>query len=83
MPSRSIDNRALRIASVAPGVVDTDMQGEIRATGLERFPLREKFDALKRDGLLATPAQSATKLVDHALSESFGETPVVDVRELP
>ena len=76
-------NRALRIASVAPGVVDTDMQGEIRATGLERFPLREKFDALKRDGLLATPAQSATKLVDHALSESFGETPVVDVRELP
>jgi NAD(P)-dependent dehydrogenase (short-subunit alcohol dehydrogenase family) len=77
------DNRALRIASVAPGVVDTQMQGEIRATGLERFPLREKFDALKRDGLLASPAQSAQKLVDYALSDAFGKTPVADVRELP
>ncbi|MDR5750292.1 MULTISPECIES: SDR family oxidoreductase [unclassified Caballeronia] len=76
-------SRALRIASVAPGVVDTDMQGEIRATGLERFPLRDKFDSLKRDGLLASPAQSAQKLVDYALSDAFGETPVVDVRDLP
>jgi NAD(P)-dependent dehydrogenase (short-subunit alcohol dehydrogenase family) len=76
-------SRALRIASVAPGVVDTDMQGEIRSTGLERFPLREKFDALKREGLLATPVQAAKKLVDYALSETFGSAPVMDVRELP
>ncbi|SAL74555.1 short chain dehydrogenase [Caballeronia terrestris] len=75
-------NRALSIASVAPGVVDTDMQGEIRSTGLERFPLREKFDALKREGLLATPVQAAKKLVDYALSETFGSAPVMDVREL-
>jgi len=31
------DNRALRICSVAPGVVDTDMQAEIRGTGLDTF----------------------------------------------
>ena len=76
------NNRALRIGSVAPGVIDTDMQAEIRGTGLDAFPLREKFDELKRSGQLATPAEAARKVLDYALSDAFGETPVTDVREL-
>ena len=75
-------DRALRICSVAPGVVDTEMQAEIRGTELERFPLRERFDALKRDGQLATPEQSAQKVVDYLLSDAFGDTPTADVRDL-
>jgi benzil reductase ((S)-benzoin forming) len=77
------DNPRLRICSVAPGVVDTDMQAEIRATGLERFPIRERFDALKRDGQLATPEASARKLTGYLLSDAFGDTPTADVRDLP
>jgi benzil reductase ((S)-benzoin forming) len=76
------DNRALRIGSVAPGVIDTDMQAEIRGAGLDAFPLREKFDELKRSGQLSTPADAARKVLDYALSDAFGETPVTDVREL-
>jgi benzil reductase ((S)-benzoin forming) len=76
------ENHGLRICSVAPGVIDTDMQAEIRNTGLERFPLRERFDALKRDGQLATPEHSASKLVDYLLSDAFGSAPTADVREL-
>jgi benzil reductase ((S)-benzoin forming) len=76
------DNRALRIASVAPGVVDTAMQAEIRGADLETFPQRERFEELKRQGQLATPADAARKVLDYALSEAFGDTPVVDVREL-
>jgi NAD(P)-dependent dehydrogenase (short-subunit alcohol dehydrogenase family) len=75
-------NRSLRISSVAPGVVDTDMQAEIRGTGLHRFPMRERFEALKRDGQLATPEESARKLVHYLLSDAFGDTPTADVREL-
>lgn len=75
-------NAALRICSVAPGVVDTDMQAEIRGTDLGRFPMRERFEALKRDGQLATPEESARKLVDYLLSDAFGSTPTTDVREL-
>lgn len=75
-------DRALRICSVAPGVVDTEMQAEIRGTELERFPLRERFDALKRDGQLATPEQSAQKVVDYLLSDAFGDAPTADVRDL-
>ncbi|SAK67578.1 short chain dehydrogenase [Caballeronia pedi] len=75
-------HRALRIASVAPGVVDTDMQAEIRGTDPERFPMRERFEALKRDGQLSTPEASARKVIDHLLSDAFGDTPTVDVRDL-
>lgn len=71
----------VRICSLAPGVIDTDMQAEIRATPLERFPLRERFDALKRDGLLVDPADCARRLVDFLLSLRFGQAPVADLRD--
>ena len=45
-------NRALRICSLAPGVIDTNMQAEIRGSGEEQFPMREKFEDLKRNGQL-------------------------------
>ncbi len=75
-------NVNLRICSLAPGVIDTGMQAEIRATSLELFPLRQKFDELKRAGELADPAQSAHRLVDHLLGNQFGKTPVDDLRSV-
>lgn len=73
---------SLRICSLAPGVVDTDMQAEIRKSTLEQFPLRERFEALKRDGALSSPEQCATRMVDYLLGEKFGQVPVADLREL-
>ncbi|WP_322012132.1 SDR family oxidoreductase [Paraburkholderia sp. J12] len=72
----------VRICSVAPGVVDTGMQATIRATGIEQFPLRERFEQLKQNGQLATPETAALQLIDYALSDAFGSTPTADVREL-
>jgi NAD(P)-dependent dehydrogenase (short-subunit alcohol dehydrogenase family) len=71
----------VRICSLAPGVIDTDMQAEIRATSLEQFPVRERFDALKREGNLTSPADCARRLVDFLLSERFGDVPVADLRD--
>ncbi|HEM7807916.1 SDR family oxidoreductase [Burkholderia multivorans] len=76
-------NRALRIGSVAPGVVDTGMQATIRATGDDRFPMRDKFEQLKASGALSTPEAAARQLIRYALSDAFGATPTADVRELP
>ena len=75
-------NRALRICSLAPGVIDTNMQAEIRSSGEEQFPMREKFEDLKRNGQLSTPEQCATQLLDYAFSDAFGQTPVADIREV-
>ena len=72
----------VRICSLAPGVIDTDMQAEIRSTGLERFPMRERFEAMKRDGALASAQDSAGRIVDHLLGDAFGAAPVADLREL-
>jgi benzil reductase ((S)-benzoin forming) len=73
---------ALRICSLAPGVVDTDMQAEIRASTVEQFPLREKFEALKRNGQLFNPEECAKRLVDYLLSENFGVVPIADLRDV-
>ncbi|WP_345815609.1 SDR family oxidoreductase [Paraburkholderia sp. PREW-6R] len=75
-------NRALRICSLAPGVIDTNMQAEIRSSGAEQFPMRDKFEDLKRNGQLVTPDQCAAQLLDYALSDAFGQTPVADIREI-
>lgn len=70
----------LRIASVAPGVIDTDMQTEIRAASDTDFPDRERFVELKREGKLRDPADAATMLVNLLLSDDFGEKTVTDLR---
>lgn len=70
----------LRICSLAPGVIDTDMQAEIRASDPASFPLKERFEALKRDGGLAAPEECAQKLIDFALGPRFGEHPVANLR---
>ena len=75
-------DRKLRICSLAPGVIDTGMQAEIRASSLAQFPLRERFDELKRTGGLADPAQCARRLVDHVLGDHFGAEPVEDLRSV-
>ncbi len=75
-------DRGLRVCSLAPGVIDTDMQGQIRASTLEQFPQRARFDNLKQDGGLATPHDCARRLVAHLLSDSFGRQVVADLREL-
>jgi NAD(P)-dependent dehydrogenase (short-subunit alcohol dehydrogenase family) len=71
----------LRIASVAPGVVDTEMQAEIRASTDEHFPDRPRFVAMHRDHTLPTPEAAGGKLVAYLLSDVFGNEPVFDLRE--
>jgi benzil reductase ((S)-benzoin forming) len=71
----------LRIVSLAPGVIDTDMQAQIRATDVQHFPLRDQFQALKANGALASPADCAERLVAFALSPGFGAAAVADLRD--
>ena len=51
-----------RVLCVAPGVVATAMQEEIRATAEADFPEVERFDALHRDGILRDPRDVAREL---------------------
>jgi hypothetical protein len=73
----------LRIATIAPGVVDTAMQAALRDTDKAAFPSRDKFVELERSGQLTPPQQAAEKLTDYLLSSRFGEAATVDLRALP
>jgi len=69
-----------RVASVAPGVIDTPMQETIRGTPQDLFPVRERFENMHRDGVLAKPEQTAHRLLDLLGRDDFGQTLIDDVR---
>lgn len=71
-----------RICSLAPGVIDTDMQTEIRNLAETSFPMLKKFQKLKRNGLLTAPTEAAARIIDYALDPEFGNLPTADLREL-
>lgn len=71
-----------RIAALYPGVVDTDMQSTIRMSKQEQFPHKPRFDALKRDGGLSSPEETARQILHYLHSDAFGTETVVDIRTL-
>lgn len=71
----------LRAVSLAPGVIDTDMQAQVRAAEIEQFPMRQKFDQLKESGALASPAQVAEKMLAYLTSAQFGQESCADLRQ--
>jgi benzil reductase ((S)-benzoin forming) len=71
-----------RVIAVAPGVVDTAMQGEIRAVDEEAFPAVERFRELKESGSLISPDQAARGIWS-LFDQDFPNGSVLDLRKLP
>jgi len=70
-----------RVASVAPGIIDTDMQKQLREADPQRFAQQATFDEFHRSGALDSPAAAAAKLIALIERDDFGAKPVTDVRE--
>jgi len=71
----------VQVLAVAPGTVDTAMQGVLRSTTEDDFPQRQKFVDLHREGRLAgvdEVAQKIWRLPDAGLDNGS----VVDLRQL-
>jgi benzil reductase ((S)-benzoin forming) len=69
------------VVSLAPGVIDTDMQVQLRSADAALFPERERFAGLHANGQLDSPAQAATKVLRYLDRADFGSNPVADVRD--
>lgn len=69
-----------RVSSMAPGVIDTPMQETIRSTPKDVFPVRERFEHMHRDGVLAKPEETARRLLVLLNRDDYGQTPIDDVR---
>jgi NAD(P)-dependent dehydrogenase (short-subunit alcohol dehydrogenase family) len=70
-----------RIVSLAPGIIDTDMQVTLRTADPARFPERDRFLGFKTAGQLDSPATAAAKLLRYLDRADFGSNPVGDVRD--
>ena len=70
-----------RICSLAPGVIDTDMQAQLRGADAARFPDLGNFVGLKEKGMLSSPAEAAAQVLAFLDRPDFGSNPVADVRD--
>ena len=70
-----------KVCSLAPGVIDTDMQTQLRSAHPAAFPDAPQFASLKTAGMLTTPADAATRVLAWLERSDFGTHPVADVRE--
>jgi benzil reductase ((S)-benzoin forming) len=72
----------IRVFAVAPGIVDTGMQDQIRTSAAEDFSRIAQFRAYKSTGQLADPRLTAKKLISILdLPEKIAET-VFSVKDL-
>ena len=69
-----------KVCALAPGVIDTDMQVQLRGAAGEAFPDQSKFLQLKAQGQLSSPEAAAENVLRFLASADFGREPVADVR---
>jgi NAD(P)-dependent dehydrogenase (short-subunit alcohol dehydrogenase family) len=70
-----------RIVSLAPGVIDTDMQRQMRAADASGFPDQQNFVDYHAKGQLASADAAAQKVLAYLERADFGSQPVGDVRD--
>ncbi len=69
-----------KIVSLAPGVIDTAMQSQLRAADDAGFPDKQRFLDLHANAQLASPEAAAQKIAAFLARPDFGTNPVTDVR---
>ena len=72
----------INLLSIAPGVVDTQMQEEIRNAKASEFPALNGFNSLKTTNQLKSPAEVAEKLIYFLLNPSESTSDRFSLREL-
>ena len=71
-----------RIVSLAPGVIDTDMQAQLRSSDPAGFPDKGNFLHMQQAGQLASPHDAAARVLAYLRRADFGSNPIGDVRDV-
>ncbi len=70
-----------KIVSLAPGIIDTDMQTHLRGADPVAFPDQAMFIDFKSNGDLLSPQAAAKRVLGYLMCADFGDNPVADVRD--
>ena len=77
----TLKTNGAKLCSLAPGVIDTGMQEQLRAADSAAFPDQSSFVNLKTSGLLASPEEAASRILTFLARRDFGVNAVADVRD--
>lgn len=77
----ALEEPEVGIVSLAPGVIDTDMQIQLRGADPARFPEQTHFQGLKDGGQLQTADATAASIVSFFMRADFGKTVIADIRD--
>jgi NAD(P)-dependent dehydrogenase (short-subunit alcohol dehydrogenase family) len=77
----ALHNNPAKVVSLAPGVIDTDMQTDLRSAQGANFPDQNMFVQMKNSGALTSPDDAARQLLAYLHRADFGSHPVADVRD--
>lgn len=77
----ALQAHGVRIVSLAPGVIDTDMQQDLRSGNAPGFPGLVGFVRMKETGALTSPADAARRVLAYLARPDFGSAAVADVRD--
>jgi NAD(P)-dependent dehydrogenase (short-subunit alcohol dehydrogenase family) len=80
--SRAMQLDGARVVSLAPGIIDTDMQQQLRAGDPSRFPDVGRFREFKASGALQSCEDTAQRLIAYAQRDDFGNEALADLRSL-
>jgi benzil reductase ((S)-benzoin forming) len=69
--------RNIRVYSVAPGVIDTNMQELIRSSNPANFSSVSRFTELKSTNSLKSPQETAEQLIQLVLQADFDEASII------
>ena len=69
-----------KVCSLAPGVIDTDMQLQLRSADSRKFADQTSFANLKSSGSLTSPENAAASVLAFMARADFGSQPVADIR---
>jgi len=70
-----------KLCSLAPGVIDTDMQVQLRSSDPSQFPDLDYFTGIEEQGVLASPEEAARRVVAYLARPDYGSKPTGDVRD--
>ena len=68
------------VVSLAPGVIDTDMQVQLRGADPAKFPEQARFQGLKDGGQLQTAEATAAATLRYLARPDFGQEMIADLR---
>jgi benzil reductase ((S)-benzoin forming) len=76
------DSKKIRIFSIAPGIVDTNMQQQLRNSNANDFPLLDKFVEYQKKGQLVSPSFVGQKILKVIEKPELYQNVLLDVRQL-